>query len=130
MGIPEHDLRRAIARWLFMSLLTGRYTGSPEAAMDYDLANLRGAKTAEDFLRVLDSACASVLTTDFWSITLPSDLATSSGRSPSLFGYFAALVLLDAKVLFSEQKVADLLVLLGHKISDLLKAPPQRLNVN
>jgi len=36
-------------------------------------------------------------------------LATSSPRSPSLFAYHAALVLLDAQALFSKLKVADLL---------------------
>jgi Schlafen, AlbA_2 len=49
------------------------------------------------------------MTDDFWSIALPNDLATSSPRSPSLFAYNAALVLLDARALFSKLKVADLL---------------------
>ncbi|GAJ17231.1 unnamed protein product, partial [marine sediment metagenome] len=49
------------------------------------------------------------LTQDFWGVTLPNDLATSSSRSPSLFAYNAALVLLDARVLFSTAKVAELL---------------------
>lgn len=57
----------------------------------------------------MNQVCEASLTTDFWNITLPSELATSSPRSPSLFAYIAALVLLDAKVLFSEQKVSDAL---------------------
>jgi hypothetical protein len=107
--IPEHELRRAIARWVFMSLLTGRYSGNQEGMMEYDHANLRTTTTGAQFVTVLDAACAAVLTSDFWSITLPSDLANAAPRSPAMFAYFAALVLLDARVLFSEQKVADLL---------------------
>lgn len=107
--IPEKLLRRPLARWVFMSLLTGRYTGSAETAMDFDLANLRSAKSADDFVRILDTACTTVLTPDFWTITLPNELATSSARSPSMFGYFASLCLLDARVLFSGQTVSGLL---------------------
>jgi hypothetical protein len=51
----------------------------------------------------------TVFTNDFWAVSLPNDLATSSPRSPSLFAYHAALVLLDARALFSKIKVADLL---------------------
>ena len=36
--VDEHDLRRLIARWFFMVSLTGRYTGSPESSMEFDLA--------------------------------------------------------------------------------------------
>lgn len=52
--------------------------------------------------------CDVTLTKDFWEVTLPNDLATSSPRSPSLFAYNAALVLLDARVLFSDARMSDL----------------------
>lgn len=42
-------------------------------------------------------------------MSLPNDLATSSPRSPSLFAYYAALVLLDARALFSKLRVEVLL---------------------
>ena len=107
--VPEFDLRRAIARWFFMSAVTGRFTGSPESAMEFDLARLRDINTTEDFLKTLSHICDITLTNDFWAVSLPNDLATSSPRSPSLFAYQAALVLLDARALFSKIKVADLL---------------------
>ena len=88
---------------------TGRYTGSPESAMEFDLANLREVNNASEFVRVLDRTCDSSLPNDFWSVTLPNELATSSPRSPSLFAYYASLVLLNAQVLCSKQQVADLL---------------------
>ncbi len=106
---PEFELRRTIARWFFMSAVTGRFTGSPESDMEFDLARLREVKTATDFLRTLNRVCDITLTNDFWAVTLPNDLATSSPRSPSLFAYHAALVLLDARALFSKIKVANLL---------------------
>ncbi len=107
--VEENELRRVIAQWFFMSSLTARYSGSPESTMDFDLARLRDVQDAAGFVRTLQSACDEEFTGDFWTITLPGKLATSAARSPALFAYYAALVLLDAKVLFSKQKVSDLL---------------------
>jgi hypothetical protein len=107
--VDEFQLRRVIARWFFMSAVTGRFTGSPESAMEFDLARLRDVKTSDEFVKTLNQICDITIGNDFWAVSLPNDLATSSPRSPSLFAYHAALVLLDARALFSKLKVADLL---------------------
>jgi len=107
--VEEFRLRRVIARWFFMSSLTGRFTGSPESAMEFDLARFREVKDGDGFVNILERACDLALTEDYWKITLPNDLATSSPRSPSLFAYNAALVLRDARSLFSKLKVSELL---------------------
>lgn len=109
LGVEEHALRRMIARWFFMSNLTSRYAKSPESSMEFDLAELRRVTNAGEFLGTLDQISTDTLTNDFWEITLPNDLATSSARTPSLFAYYAALVLLDAKAFLSKHKVIDLL---------------------
>lgn len=108
-GVEPFILRKVIAQWFFMSAVTGRFTGSPESAMEFDLARLRGLSKPEEFVSTLRRACEVTLTNDFWGVTLPNDLATSSPRSPSLFAFNAALVLLDARVLFSTAKIAELL---------------------
>lgn len=107
--VEPHRLRDVIARWLFMSSLTGRYTGSPESRMESDLALLGTARTADDFVRVLDQQIEAVLTKDYWEITLPNELETAAARSRALLAYYAALCLLDAPVLFSKMKVSQLL---------------------
>jgi hypothetical protein len=109
IGVEEHELRRAIAQWLFMSSLTGRYTSSPESQMEFDLASMRGVSAPEQFLSVLSNICAARLTSDFWTVTLPGDLATSAARSPSMFAYFAALNVLDARALYSNHTVRELM---------------------
>ena len=109
LDVQEHELRPAIAQWFFMSAITGRYSGSPESTLESDLAMLRDATTGEDFIKKLRHVCTISLTTDFWEVTLPNELATSSARSPSLFAFEAALVLLDAPVLFSNFKVLEML---------------------
>ncbi len=107
LQVQPKTLRTAVARWFFMSSLTGRYTGSPESAMESDLAMIRDAKRPDEFLGALEDACALALTNDFWDLTLPSELATSAARSPSLTAYHASQVLLGAPVLFSDTKISD-----------------------
>lgn len=104
-----YDLKKLIGKWFFMSSITGRYTGSPETVMEMDLARLRGVTAAIDFQKVLEDIIVSQLTNDFWEITLPMNLSTSSSTSPSLYAYYASLYVLGANGLFSKLKVSDLL---------------------
>lgn len=104
-----YDLKKLIAKWFFMCSITGRYTGSPETAMESDLARLRGIETPDQFKKVLDEIIDGQLTNDFWSITLPMDLSTSSSTSPSLYAYYAAQYIIGANGLFSKLKISDLL---------------------
>jgi hypothetical protein len=77
--------------------------------MEADLLRLRRVQGGSEFVQALQRICADTLTEDFWNIGLPNQLATSAGRSPSLFAYYAALNLLDAKALFSNLKISELL---------------------
>ena len=107
--VQEHALQKLIGRWFFFSTLKGRYTTSPESVMDGDLNRLKGIKSADEFVSTLDGIMASELTNDYWMITLPADLASSSARNPELFAYIAAQNKLSAPVLFSHKKVPELL---------------------
>ena len=42
-GMPAADLERLVRRWYAMSILRGRYTGSPETAFDFDIRQIEGA---------------------------------------------------------------------------------------
>jgi hypothetical protein len=108
-GVNKQELRQAIAEFFFMASLTGRYTSSPETKFDFDLAQLRGLPDAATYLSRLRQICATTLTNDYWEISLPSDLATSAGRSPSRFAYQASLILLGARALYSPLKIADMI---------------------
>lgn len=108
-GVAEHKLQRLIGRWFYFSSLTGRYSNSPESAMDGDLNRLRGISDAEAFVAVLEELMASTLTNDFWAISLPAALESSSARNPELFAFIAAQNRLGAPVLFSHKKIGDLI---------------------
>ena len=60
---------------------------------------------------------------DYWDISLPNRLDTSSPRSPALYAYLAALNLLDAEALFSDVRVRDLLDP-GGDCAAVHRAPP------
>ncbi len=107
--LAEYQLQKLIGRWFFASSLTGRYTGSPETVMDGDLNRLKNAKDAGSFVALLEEMMANELTNDFWTVTLPANLDSSSARNPELFAYIAAQNRLGAPVLFSHKTVQDLL---------------------
>ncbi|WP_235280337.1 hypothetical protein [Thermotoga sp. Mc24] len=108
-GLDQHTLRNLMARWFFMSSLTSRYSSSPETRMEQDLALIRNCSSSEEFIRTLEQEISAVLTNDYWTVTLPNELATASARNPGQYAFFAALCLLDAPVLYSSMKVRDLL---------------------
>jgi hypothetical protein len=107
-GVPEHQLQKTIGRWFFFATLTGRYTSSPETVMDGDLNRLKGVADAKAFVAMLDELMANTLTNDFWTITLPAALDSSSARNPELFAFIASQNRLGAPVLFSHKKIGDL----------------------
>lgn len=107
--VDLYRLREVMARWFFMATLTGRYTSSPEARFEQDMALLRGANRADDFVRILDGQIGAVLTKDYWEVTLPNELETAAARNTAQFAYYAALCLLEARVLYSKMKVSELL---------------------
>ncbi len=107
--VQEYLLQKLIGRWFFFSTLKGRYSNSPESVMDGDLNRLKEIKTADEFVEMLDGVMAPELTNDYWTITLPADLDSSSARNPELFAYIAAQNKLSAPVLFSHKKVPELL---------------------
>jgi hypothetical protein len=105
-GIDRSAVRQMIAEFFFMASMTGRYTNSPETRFEADLGVVRELPDGAAFLARLREICTTTLTGDFWDINLPSQLATSAARSPTLFAYQAALIKLDAPVLFSPMKLA------------------------
>jgi hypothetical protein len=111
MSVPKSKLDEMIARWLFGSLLTARYSGSSESAFEQDLARVARLKAddAEGFVKALDDAVGEMLTGDYWTHTLVAALETQKGRAPAAFAFRAAQVVLGTRALFSDQLLQNLL---------------------
>ena len=108
-NVEPGALRDVIARWFFMVALTGRYTGSYESQVEADLARMRGLDSPDAFVSQLNRIIDDVFTPDYWEITLPNEFESSAGFSPTLFGYYASLNVLDARILFSSMRVNQLM---------------------
>lgn len=105
--LPADDLERLVRRWYAMSILSGRYTGSPETAFDVDIRQIE----ARGLVAYADSVIENELPPTFWTGMLPQLMDTSSGQSPYLLAYKAAQVKLKDKGFLSRDiTVHDLLM--------------------
>ena len=110
LKIIPHTLAHVIGRWYFMAAVTSRYTGgSPETFMERDLAALRDVDSSDKFLAWIERVITGELTSDFWKISLPNKLESSSSINPALYTYYASLNLLGARALFSKKHMKDVL---------------------
>lgn len=106
-GMPAADLEHLVRRWYAMSVLRGRYTGSPETAFDFDIRQVESRGLASYADAVIDNE----LPESFWTGMLPQLMDTSSSNSPYFLCYQAAQVKLGDKGFLSRDiTVLDLLL--------------------
>lgn len=106
-NVPAADLERLVRRWYAMSILRGRYTGSPETAFDFDIRQVE----ARGLVTYAKSVIEAELPESFWTGMLPQLMDTSSGQSPYFLAYKAAQVKLGDKGFLSRDiTVLDLLM--------------------
>lgn len=106
-GVQAAELEQLVRRWFAMSVLRGRYSGSPESTFDYDIRQIesRGVKA------VVDTVIPAELPDSFWTGMLPQFMATSSIKSPYFLCYKAAQGKLGDKGFLSTNiTVTDLLL--------------------
>ena len=106
-NLPAADLERLVRRWYAMSILRGRYTGSPETAFDLDIRQVE----ARGLTAYAESVVENELPESFWTGMLPQLMDTSSSNSPYFLAYKAAQVKLGDKGFLSRDiTVLDLLM--------------------
>lgn len=79
---------RIVRRWFVMSVLTKRYSASPESQFDLDIRNIN-KKGVQKYLEEIE---ATELSDIFWSAQLVAELDKSIITSPYLSLFFAAQV--------------------------------------
>lgn len=106
-GIPPADMERAVRRWYAMSVLRGRYSGSPESTFDFDIRQI----SSKGVLTYVDAVVPNELPDSFWAGMLPQFMDTSSISSPYFLCYQAAQAKLGDKGFLSRDiTVTDLLL--------------------
>lgn len=98
--VPSLELQKIIRKWIFMSTITGFYTGSTESEVEKQFADLRSVNNAGDFVAYLDQSISTRFTEDYFVKTLPNDLNNSASISPAWFGYIASINVLGTPTLF------------------------------
>lgn len=109
--VPSVDLQKIIRKWIFMSTITGFYTGSTETEVEKQFADLRDVHNADEFVSYLDSVIKNRFTDDYFTYSLPSELNSSSATSPAWYGYIAAINVLGTPMLFSTAPLSQYFVL-------------------
>lgn len=104
------ELQKIIRKWIFMSTITGFYTGSTESEVEKQFADMRDLKSADEFVNYLDGMINTRFTDDYFKLTLPSELNSSSATSPAWYGYIAAINVLGYPMLFSTAPLSQFLI--------------------
>lgn len=103
--VDKAKIKRCVAKWFTMSILTGRYSSSPETRMDQDIRNIND-KGVINYLNEIENA---ELSDAFWDFGLPQKLDTPNSTAPALSTFFAAQIVKGDKGLFSpNSSVRDL----------------------
>ena len=92
-GIPNADIEKYVRRWFVMATLTGRYSASPEATIDYDIRQIH----AQGIQPYADGLIQGQLSDAFWDSVLPQALDTSVASSPYFRIFQASQVKMNDK---------------------------------
>ncbi|WP_407421956.1 DUF262 domain-containing protein [Methanobrevibacter sp.] len=103
-NVEYSKLNRVISKWFAFSQLTQRYSSSSESIYEQDLVRFREKDV--DFVETLDNLIRSELTADYWNITLPQRLISSSNNYAGKV-YTAAKIFEGDNMLFSKAVLRD-----------------------
>ena len=108
-GLDVNSLKKVISKAVYFFNLTSRYSGSFEGLAENELLELDElAKSGnkDSFSQYFENLERTILTNDYFNITLVERLKSSSNKNPEFLAYIAAQNILDAKVLFSRPQIS------------------------
>ena len=110
LGVNAVEIEKFVKRWFVYSILTKRYSGSPESTFDFDIKQI-SHKSMDEYLKEEEEA---ELSDAFWNASLPRSLDTSVASSPYFHIYLASQVKANDKGFLSKDVlVGDLVSLRG-----------------
>ncbi|MBF8982262.1 DUF262 domain-containing protein [Lutibacter sp. B2] len=87
-GVDSNKIETLVRKWLALSILTGRYSGSAESMFDYDIKRM----VENDFEDYINREEEGQLSDSFWNNILISKLNTSVISSPYFNLYLMAQI--------------------------------------
>lgn len=108
--VPVAERKRIVQKWYILSVLTGRYSNSPETVFAKDIRQI-SEQGVTNTLKAIEDA---TLSANFWEVAIPQNLAITSTNNPTYLVYLAAQVYFnDISLLSSNITVRELINLGG-----------------
>ena len=122
--VSVSEIKRIVQRWYVLSVLTGRYSSSPESAFAKDLRQI----SEMGVVKTLENIEAAILSDNFWNIQIPQDLTNTSTNNPTYLVYLASQVYFNDVSLLSQNICVKELIELGGDVHHIF--PKQYLKDN
>lgn len=97
-GHATAKIESYVKRWLVLSILTGRYSGSPESTFDRDIKRIRETPF-EEYISIVENG---ELSDAFWEVSLVQSLGYAAATNPQFNVFLASQAVAGNKGLFSE----------------------------
>lgn len=107
--VPVANRKRIVQRWYVLSILTQRYSASPESAFAKDLKVINEVGIQQALKNIEDAT----LSDNFWQVALPQNLSYASSLNPTYLAYLAAQVTAGDNSLLSQNIRVEELIKLG-----------------
>lgn len=104
MGIDSKIRDRCVERWLILTLLTNRYSSSPESAFQTDITNFVEATDPREYI---DSVEALELSDTFWNVSYIERLSTS--YTPTFYVFIMAQITAGDRGFLSSETVFSMM---------------------
>ncbi|MEA3273504.1 MAG: DUF262 domain-containing protein [Patescibacteria group bacterium] len=105
-GMANNLIGKYTKKWLVLSILTERYSASPESTMDKDIKDINKYGIKKVIAKIEEADMSST----YWNIGLVQNLNRAIISSPFLSLFFIAQICSKDKALFSESVLIDQLV--------------------
>ncbi len=122
--VPVSEIKHVVQKWYVLSVLTGRYSSSPESAFAKDLRQINEIGVVAAFKNIEDA----ILSDNFWNVQIPQDLSYSSTNNPTYLVYLAAQIYFNDVSLLSQNICVKELIELGGDVHHIF--PKQYLKDN
>lgn len=108
--VPVAERKRIVQKWYVLSILTGRYSTSPESVFAKDLKVISEVGIRQALKNIEDAT----LSDNFWQVALPQNLSYASSLNPTYLAFLASQIYFaDHSLLSQNIRVGELITLGG-----------------
>lgn len=118
------EVKSIVQRWYVLSVLTGRYSGSPESKFYTDIRQINEIGV----VKTLENIEAATLSDNFWNVAIVQNLAYTSTNNPTYLVYLAAQVASNDMSLLSNNISVRYLIELAGDVHHIF--PKEYLKIN